>query len=525
MRLRKSTFIPLYDAILYPGQALAQAHPDRLATLAALHHVYTTHPATSRILELGCGDGTNLISVAQSLPEAMCVGIDLAGTGIKKGRAYIQQLGLRNIHLQQYDLLKIDRNFGQFDFIIAHGLYSWVPENVRDKILSICKENLVEKGVAYVSYNTYPGAYLRNMVRDMMRYHVGEMETAQQKIEQARAIVEIIAESARDESEVYRSLLQKERDRIRNFLDSSLFHDDLAECNAPIYFYQFIEHAECHGLQYLCEAHFFETQAGIFPANVVDVLNQISDSRIAKEQYLDFLKGRRFRQTLLCHVDNRFEPIPRSDHIVNFYVGAPIYPDALTCDASSQEMVTFIGPKQSAIKTDNPLIKNALLHLGNIWPKTIHFSDLLSYARTACDDQQNEKESLNVLADMLLRAYAGAVVEFHVLPACYVVQPSEKPVASPLARLQCTEGVKVTNLRHCTIKIEDPISHALLQLLDGSRDRIRLIDELSQWIGAQEISLSQNGIELTSTEQIHVAVAERLENDLLELGHLALLSA
>lgn len=514
-----------YDTILYPGHALAQAHPDRLATLATLFGMSVPKVETSRILELGCGDGINLIAIALNLPEANCLGIDLAAAGIEKGNALIQQLGLKNVTLHQIDILEIGKDFGQFDYIIAHGLYSWVPENVRNKILAICKENLAENGIAYVSYNTYPGAYLRNMVRDMMRYHVGEFESAQQKIEQARAFVEFIAESARDDSEVYQPLLQKERDRIRGFLDSSLYHDDLSECNAPVYFYQFMEHAGRHGLQYLSEAHFFETQAGIFPPNVVEVLNQVSDSIIAKEQYLDFLKGRRFRQTLLCHVENKFDPIPRSENIVNFYIGAPVYPESLPCNINSQDAVTFIGPKNSAIKTDNPLIKAALLQLGKVWPKTIHFNDLLDIARTVCNDKLDKQESLRILADMLLRAYAGAVVEFHLLPAQFVVQPSEYPVASPLARLQSAEGIKVTNLRHYTIKIEDPMGHRLLQLLDGSRDRKQLIDELSQWVIAEKLPLPQIEIEKANAGQIYATVAEQLENNLIELGHLALLTA
>lgn len=514
-----------YETVHYPGQSLAQAHPDRLATLALLHGFCTPYLATSRILELGCGDGTNLISVALSLPEAMCVGIDLAEAGIKKGRAYIQQLGLKNIDLQQYDILEIDGNFGQFDFIIAHGLYAWVPENVRDKILSICKTNLAEKGVAYVSYNTYPGAYLRNMVRDMMRYHVGEMETAQQKIEQARAFVEFIADSARDDSEVYRPLLMKERERIRGFLDSSLFHDDLADCNSPVYFSEFMAHAARYGLQYLSEAQFFETQAGIFPPDVVEVLNRISDSRIAKEQYLDFLKGRRFRQTLLCHAENKVIENPQSEAVIQFYIAAPLYPEAQPCDVNSQALAVFRGPKNSAIQTDNPLIKAALLRLGSTWPRALHFSELFNEAYNACAIKPDKHESEKALADMLLRAYAGAVVEFHTIPFSFVVNPGEFPVASPLARLQSLNGNKVTNLRHYTIRIEDPVGHRLLQLLDGSRNRADLIDALSQWVDSENVDFLKQATETRSTKAIREKVADQLETSLTELGHLALLTA
>ncbi len=515
-----------YDAILYPGQPLAQAHPDRLTTLAALFGLAIPKLEASHILELGCGDGLNLIGIAQNMPNAQCLGVDLAAAGLERGNAVIQQLSLQNITLKLLDINEIGADFGQFDFIIAHGLYSWVPEKIRDKILSICKNNLTENGIAYVSYNTYPGGYLRNMVRDMMRYHVEEFDSAQQKIEQARAIVEFIADSARDDSDVYRQLLQKEHERIRQFLDSSLYHDDLSESNAPVYFHQFMDHAKRHGLQYLSEAHFFETQAGVFPPNVVDVLNQVSDSRIAKEQYMDFLKGRRFRQTLLCHGDHKLEPLPCAENIMNFLVGAPVYPESGTkFEIDSCETVTFIGPEHSAIKTDNPLIKAALLHLGKIWPDTIHFKDLLNYAFSACDIQLDVQESEKKLADMLLRAYAGAVVEFHLLPPAFVLHPGEYPIASHLARIQCTEGNKVTNLRHYAIKIEDPIGHRLLQLLDGTRNRAQLIDALTEWVCAEEEILRQFEAGSTSKANIYAKLSEQLESNLEELGHLALLSA
>lgn len=513
-----------YNAIPYPGQPLAQAHPDRLATLATLFGLSAPKLETCRVLELGCGDGLNLIGIAQNLPDAQCLGIDLAAAGIEKGDAIIHQLTLKNITLRQLDIIEIDETLGKFDFIIAHGLYSWVPENVRDKILSICKENLAEDGIAYVSYNVYPGAYLRNMVRDMMRYHVAEFESAQQKIEQARAIVEFIADSARDDSEIYKPLLQKERDRIRGFLDSSLYHDDLSVFDTPVYFYQFVEHAERHGLHYLSEAQFFETQAGIFPPDVIDVLNRVADSRVAKEQYMDFLKGRRFRQTLLCYAERKFEPILRSEHVVNFRIGAPVYPES-SCDVNTHEVMTFVGVKHSAVKTDNPLIKAALLHLGKIWPGTIHFEDLLDHARSVSGVQMNRQESATTLADMLLRAFAGAVVEFHLLPPNYVIQPSEYPVASPLARLQSIEGVKVTNLRHYAIKIEDPIGRRLLQLLDGSRNRVQLIDELTKWVIAEKVALPRLEVEKRSEVQVREKIDGQLENSLIELGHLALLSA
>src|SRR5262249_14435050 len=145
-----------------------------------------------RVLELGCGDGLHLIAVALGLPEAECVGIDLATAGLRKGQAIIRELGLTNVTLRHMDLREVGQELGQFDFIIAHGIYSWVPPEARDKLLAICKENLTANGVAYVSYNAYPGSHFRDIVREMMRYHVRECPDPQQRVEQARELIRFL---------------------------------------------------------------------------------------------------------------------------------------------------------------------------------------------------------------------------------------------------------------------------------------------------------------------------------------------
>jgi methyltransferase-like protein len=519
-----------YDRVLYPGHALAQAHPDRLATTATLFGMKPPEVPRCRVLELGCGDGLNLISVALGWPESECVGIDLALAGIAKGCEIIREIGLKNVTLLQRSILDIDRDFGRFDFIIAHGVYSWVPPEVRDKLLGICRENLVDNGVAYVSYNAYPGSRQREMVREMMRYHVAEFTEFHQRVEQARALIEFLAEHARTEGDVYRSVLDTERDRIRSFADSALFHDDLAEENAPVYFYQFVEHAARHGLQYLSEAHFTETQAGVFPADVVAVLNQMADSLIAKEQYLDFLKGRRFRQTLLCHAACELDFIPRPERMAQFSFASPLRTDASRAELRSFAAVTFAGPVKSSISTNNPLIKAALAELGEAWPRAVHFRDLLAAAHDAFRGNDargatGADDDARVLGDMLLRAYAGGIVEVYGHPPRFAVQPGERPVASPLARLQNREDGRVTNLRHYNIEIENPLGRYLLGRLDGSRDRAALLADLAALVDSGVVTMHADGGRVGHGERVREALAAEVERQLADLGVRALLVA
>ena len=519
-----------YDTVPYPGHALAQAHPDRLATIATLFGMKPAEVNRSRVLELGCGDGLNLTSVALSLPEAQCIGIDLAAAGIQKGQERARYLGLKNIELRQLNILDVSESLGCFDFIIAHGIYSWVPETVRDKLLAICKQNLARNGVVYVSYNTYPGGHMRDLAREMMRFHVSEFDDPRQRVTQARSLIKFIIDSG-SEPDLYRMVLQKELERMNEFTDSALFHDDLAEYNASVYFYQFVEHAGRHGLKYLSKAQFFEIQTGIFPARVVEVLKRIADSAVAKEQYLDFLKCRRFRQTLLCHDDQQLDDNPRPEKAESFYIASPVRPAEPDVRLDRREPATFIGPKNSSIETDNPLVKTALVALGQAWPKALHFRDLLAAARQSCDRGSSMKSGgadgdARTLGELLLRAYAGGIVEFSVAPPRLVSRPSERPVASSLARLQSVEGTEVVNLRHFNIRVEDALSRRLLQLLDGSRDRDALIDDLAAAVESGVAAVeTDDDAPAGSPQEVRRFLAVDLERKLAELAEMALLVA
>jgi methyltransferase-like protein/2-polyprenyl-3-methyl-5-hydroxy-6-metoxy-1,4-benzoquinol methylase len=515
-----------YDLVPYPGHALAQAHPDRLATLATLFGMEPADVNRCRVLELGCGDGLNLTSVALSLPEAECLGIDLAPAGIQKGQQRVHELGLKNIDLRRLDLLDVGESFGTFDFIIAHGIYSWVPEIVRDKLLAICKQNLAENGVAYVSYNTYPGGHFRDLARGIMRFHASEFNDPRQRVTQARSLLRFIIESA-TEPDLYRMVLHKELERIKEFSDSSLFHDDLAEHNAPVYFYQFIEHAARYGLKYLSEAHFFEIQTGIYPDHIVETVNRMSDSIVSREQYLDFLKCRRFRQTLLCHQEQPLDGDPRPEKVASLYIASPLRVQR----ADSDPCATFSGPKNSSIQTDNPLIKAALSALGAAWPKAVHFQDLLAtalhYSIQRPDEEiDSPEDAARKLGELLLRAYAGGIVELNVVPPRLVTCPSEMPVASPLARLQSRENGEIVNLRHFNIRVEDPLSRQLLHLLDGTRDRAALLDEVMELVESGMAGIERgDGEAMREPKEIRAYLTAEINRKLDELAEMALLVA
>ena len=290
-----------YDEIPYPAAAYQQSGLVRLETIAKLFGMEPRDIRHSRVLELACADGSNLIPMACAFSESAFVGVDLSAREVRAGQELIAALGLANIELRHCDIRQVDHSLGAFDYVIAHGIYSWVPAEVQEKILTICREQLHDNGVAYVSYNTYPGWRMRGMLRDMMMYHGRKFDDPKKQIEQARALVQWLGELVRSETNPYGMLIKSELEQMQNWQDAYFWHDSLADINEPIYFHEFIKRAETHGLQYLAEAQFPSMLASNYAGPISDALNQLGRDIIEMEQYMDFVRNRMFRQTLLCH--------------------------------------------------------------------------------------------------------------------------------------------------------------------------------------------------------------------------------
>ena len=510
-----------YDELFYSGFPYAQTHPDRLATNAILFGM-TPQPVTAcRVLELACGDGSNLIPMALGLPGSEFLGIDLAARPIAKGMSLIETLGLTNIRLWESDVIKLTKELGRFDYIIAHGLYSWVPAEVRDKILENCKNLLAPDGVAYISYNTLPGGHLRHMVREMMLFHARGVSDSQERIRKARELIEFLSETP-SASDDYARFVKKQMEFISNRADEALFHDDLAVINNPVYFHQFIAHAARWGLQYISEAELMECQAGFHGPLISESWQQLGHDLIAQEQYFDFLKCRMFRQTLLCHDGVPLDRSLNREKAQQFYVASSAQPVSPSPDAASPGVVEqFRVSSGAVISIDFPLAKAALLCLGKIWPQSASFGELLRNAHTIVGDDHGwdlaQDERTLGLCEFLLKTCGSGLVELHTYQPTVIARASQRPIVSSLARLQLREGPFITTLGHATIKVEDDMARHLISLLDGSRDRPMLLKELNE-MPEMTAETSRAG-----AQHVTEITLNDLEQKLREIGRLALL--
>ena len=426
--------------------------------MATLFGLEPAAPAGCRLLELGCGDGGNLVPMAYGLRGSAFCGIDLSRRAIERARSLAAALGLANVDFRHADLTALPE-LGTFDFVVAHGVYSWLAPAERDALLAACREHLAPGGVAYVSYDVLPGGHLREITRQMLRWHLRDVEEPEQRIAQARALLTAVA-GARPEGDEMRIAAERALEQG----DPALFHDELAPHHEAVLFADFAAHAGEHGLRFLAEADVFEMEARNLPP-------ELAEGLIEREQYLDFFKGRMFRQTLLCHADA--EQREAGLDVVRGMLAASPAERA----GESEGRVTFRGPHGATLTTDHEAVQAAFVRLGEAWPAAVPVAGL------------GEDPAV---AETLRRAYAANLVHLHVWAPDAATAPSERPVASALARLQAAEGTRVTTLRHTGVEVPDERGRRLIRLLDGTRDRAALVRELGR--PADELERSLEGL-------------------------------
>ncbi|WP_319435456.1 class I SAM-dependent methyltransferase [Mycobacterium sp. RTGN5] len=471
-----------YDATPYSADSIPQSAPGRLAAIAQLFGLQTPPLVRARVLEIGCGAAGNLIPFAATHPEAQVVGIDLSEVAIDQGRRLVHAVGIQNVELVEADIATVDvAALGQFDYIVAHGVYSWVPENVQDAMLSLTSRSLAPNGVAYISYNVYPGWKSKEMVRDAMLFASRDSGSPEQKVIDARGMVDFLEEVTPPSTPLARAVAEF-RERDNGFEDSYLVHDELASINRPCYFTDMLQRAGAHGLAFLAEAQ----PELMFPANygatvAEHVAQHCGGSQPLIEQYLDFAVDRAFRQTLFVHADRAPEIghslDSRNFEGMHFATEMPVVDGPTRPDRSAQNYQLSSG---ATVSIDDPAMKIACDTLTWQSPWTLSRAQLVDLVSA---ELGSSPEPVGERIDQLLEFL---IVNGQARYRLDAVSPD--PVSVPLrvnetlrrvAEFALREGgdVYTFNLWHETVALGPLDAHGLT-LLDGTRDSAVLVDEL-----------------------------------------------
>jgi len=464
-----------YDALPYTSNPFPLTHPALIGAIARLFALEAAPLGTARVLELGCAAGGNIIPLAARHPGAAVLGVDLSAAQVAAGCARVADLGLTNIEIRCQSFADFDsRNEGPFDYIICHGVYSWVPAPLRDAILRICRDALSPRGVALVSYNVLPGWRMLQALRDCFLLHSTPDADPRRRAAQARALMQLLPRGAPDGG-AYKSFLAAEAARLVDSSDEYLAHEFLDDVNEPCTFRDFVGAAQRHGLAFLAEAELPSMIVSNYPPAMAEVVPRIGgNALLATEQSIDMVSGRTFRQTLLVAAD-------RAARIDRQLAGARLESlhflgDAELALTREAGRVTLAAPSGRRLHTDAAPLAEALARFVAAFPGSASIDDLVQALPVAARNAEGRAMVRDAVLNMVINGLATPRTE----PVRATAQVSARPLACPLARADAARGATATaNLRHESVVLGEP-ARAALALLDGSRDTDAIARALPQ---------------------------------------------
>ncbi len=444
-----------YDEVAYPTTAFQQTHPDRLAAHAALMGALFAPPSRCRVLDVGGGDGMNVIGMALAYPGSEFVSFDLSQGAVERGQEVIQALGLTNVRLFVADVTNVDVGEGSFDYLIAHGFYSWVPAGARDAALALAGRCLSSSGVALFSYNCMPGGHIKQMVRDLLMFEVAGIADPQERLAVANRKLQDVVDNY-PATEIFQTALKA---RCKGLLDVPgpvLLHDDLGEVFHSVYISEFLDHASTHGLKFLTEADRVRALEGL----AAEGSDPSDAARIAEGREIDFRMMHGFRQTLLVRSNLPIDRRTDVRRLESLYVSCPARPQG---DGRFRLQDTeFTAPDER--------LTEVLTQLTAVFPLALPVSELVQ------DDKR---------LGALMRMYATDLIRLHVEPLPFQTTISDRPEASALARLQIARGgERLITLAHTVLPVDNPAARSFITLLDGSRTQAEIVEEMSRLTGA-----------------------------------------
>lgn len=504
-----------YDDVPYDGSAQRFVHPNKLAAMAILHVLRPAPPDNCRVLEIGCAAGETLLPLAESLPGSDFVGIDYAERQVAAGKRAIEESGVGNVRIEHMDITQAGPELGQFDYILAHGVHSWVPPQVRESLLALCKTALKPGGIAYISFNAKPGHLFKQYVRDMLRLHTREVSDPAERVREAVALAQLLNANLLPGTPLA-ALMAAYAPEMAERAGPAILHDELGEINEGFYFSEFARDIRRHGLEYLSDVEFNTGVLTGLPPALRAVIAEKAKSFDDIEDYRDFFACRYFRRALVCHGD---APINRDVKaspglFEGLWLASPARPVVGEAKPGQPEgVVTFRRESGESLATNHPVTKAALTFLGDAYPRAIPFPELLNRSLAACAVSPSDTPMhAEILAANLLTSLSrtGEMISLSASPDVFTVEVSEKPFAMSSARLAARRGeLTIPNARLDLVGF-DEVSLRLLILLDGTRDRPALLSAFRRLV-ARDFA----GAEEPTMDDVEALITEFAQSALL----------
>lgn len=510
-----------YDSFQYENLPFRMSHPDWLATIGTLAGLTPPDVRTSRVLDIGCARGGHLIPLAELLPDASFVGIDLAPSQIADARDDARGIGLTNVEFRAMDVRDLSSDLGQFDYILCHGVFSWVPDDAREAVLRSCRDLLTPNGLAYVSYNTLPGWHARGMLRSMFSRVVPDGDPIE-RARSARTFVDMLADFVPDTLPLH-SWLRNEINLLSHYSDRYLFFEHLVEENTPFYFRDFMNQAHAFDLIHVADA---EVASGSFLQVGTDASQAIAqrvvsdtstyEGRIEAQQLLDLLTLRHFRRSILTHAHHVDELRPEFDarrtaemHVSLERLRTNELGESeieLDVDGADGLEVALDDDGNFVVTSGDPVPIVALWCLAGSPHRRLRVDELVE-AVSAQVDLDDVEQQVHTWA---LTNFVAGEVQLTRWPRPVTYESSGSPMTSRCARWQAAQLRRsITNLRHEEVEIDD-LDRALVLAMDGSRSSSQLVEAGLAVIAEGTVEVEVDDERVTDVELLRELVETKI---------------
>jgi len=476
-----------YDLLQYKSYPFAHATAANMFALAKFLGHNSPDFKTARVLEVGCASGGNIISQAYDYPDSTFCGIDYSKTQIEDGRKTLAKLKLDNIELLYQSISEFKAADLEFDYIICHGVFSWVDEATQHDLLKLCQKKLSKNGIVYISYNTKPGWNAVQTVRDMMRFHSRKEVSPQSRIESSRKFLNQIERLNRGKQNAYSQFLKEELIKVSKSEDYYFYHEYLEKDNTAFYFKDLVEKVNSFGFDYLSETELKTSYMGSYPKDVQDSFKGITD-KIELEQSLDYVRNRRFRSSLFIKSKNALNIMKKPNRMEEFY-----FTTKLKMERSEKGLIFTMGNVTiaNAPKTTN----EALAILVKRFQKPLFFGQWVTMVSEKLGKDKVSVSEFIIKEMNLERLINLGIVGLHSDEKLATLDIQNKPKGYEVARQLAMTSKKVTNAYHQVVELSEK-DRQFFSCLEGVKTQDELVsaDYSSQYISRCLIRLSKSGL-------------------------------
>jgi SAM-dependent methyltransferase len=354
-----------YDELPYWAFPIEWTSPERLALASLLHGGPRLPFDRYRMLELGCADGANLLPMAWYRRHADFVGLDASARQIANASDSSNTLALSNLKFVHGDFRNATEQLdGSFDIIMAHGVFSWIADDVRDAMLELCSKLLTPGGLLYLNYNTRPGWSVRGMVRDFLLEQTTSATNLLERAELCREISARVIAPLKEGEHAYTQLMANEFDLVIKNHPAYIAHEYLAPVNKPYWRSEFLTVLGRAGFKYVADAD-FNCISNRITTELAQLLDKEGLAGRAAEDSADLLCYRQMHSPVMARTETLNIPCT-NEEFADLRIASRLKP----LDVVKGQKPSFRHPAGHEIETADESIQNVLIQLQTIWPQS-----------------------------------------------------------------------------------------------------------------------------------------------------------